>query len=190
VGLKEAFVPLQERQFRLLWLGRVSSAVGDALVPVALAFAVLSVNRSQLALGGVPCRVDGRSRRLHARRRCRCRPPSAPRRDARVRRRSGDRRGVHRNDAPDASDDVAALLRHRGLFGAASAFFAPASDGLVPQTISTEKLRSANALLGISRNAMNVFGPAVSGVLIAVAGTGYVFAIDSVSFLASAFFLV
>jgi MFS family permease len=77
-----------------------------------------------------------------------------------------------------------------GLFGAASAFFAPASDGLVPQTISTEKLRSANALLGISRNAMNVFGPAVSGVLIAVAGTGYVFAIDSVSFLASAFFLV
>jgi len=53
VGLERAFAPLHERQFRLLWLGRISSAVGDAIVPVALAFAVLSVNRSQLALGGV-----------------------------------------------------------------------------------------------------------------------------------------
>jgi MFS family permease len=77
-----------------------------------------------------------------------------------------------------------------GLFGAASAFFGPASDGLVPQTISSEYLQPANALLNISRNALNIFGPAASGALIAVAGTGWVFAIDAVSFVASAFFLV
>src|SRR5205823_9446788 len=53
VGLEGTVSPLSERPFRLLWLGRVSSAVGDALVPVALAFAVLSVNRSATALGGV-----------------------------------------------------------------------------------------------------------------------------------------
>jgi len=45
--------PLRERQFRLLWLGQVASGMGDALVPVALAFAVLSVNSSATALGGV-----------------------------------------------------------------------------------------------------------------------------------------
>jgi len=45
--------PLAERSFRLLWLGRVSSAAGDALIPVALAFAVLSVNGSATALGSV-----------------------------------------------------------------------------------------------------------------------------------------
>src|SRR5437764_292258 len=28
-------MPLAERRFRLLWLGRVSSGIGDALVPVA-----------------------------------------------------------------------------------------------------------------------------------------------------------
>ena len=49
------------------------------------------------------------------------------------------------------------------IFGAASAFFGPASDGLVPQTISAANLQPANALLGISRNALNIFGPAVSG---------------------------
>jgi hypothetical protein len=74
--------------------------------------------------------------------------------------------------------------------GAASAFFGPAADGLVPQTVSPANLQPANALLGISRNALNIFGPAVSGALVALAGTGWVFAIDSASFVASAFFLV
>jgi MFS family permease len=76
------------------------------------------------------------------------------------------------------------------IFGAASAFFAPASDGLVPRTVSAEKLQTANALLATSRNGLSIFGPAVSGVLIAAFGTGWVFAIDSASFIVSIFFLV
>jgi hypothetical protein len=32
---------LEEREFRLLWLGQATSALGSSLVPVALAFAVL-----------------------------------------------------------------------------------------------------------------------------------------------------
>ena len=51
--LGEAFAPLSERPFRLLWLGRASSAAGDALMPLAVAFAVLSVNGSATALGAV-----------------------------------------------------------------------------------------------------------------------------------------
>src|SRR5579862_797410 len=34
------FGPLRERQFRLLWLGRTGSAIGDSLIPVALIWAV------------------------------------------------------------------------------------------------------------------------------------------------------
>ncbi len=190
MGLRDAFAPLYERQFRLLWLGRVCSAVGDALVPVALTFAVLSVNSSQLALGGVLAALTASRVGFTL-----------------VGGVIADR--LPRQAVMLACDGIRAvveaftatmLLTHQmtlplffvtaTVFGAASAFFDPASDGLVPQTIDAERLRSANALLGISRNAMNVFGPAVSGVLIAVAGTGWVFAIDSVSFLASAFFLV
>jgi MFS family permease len=43
VRLPPALGTLAERSFRLLWLGRTTSAVGDALIPVALAFAVLEL---------------------------------------------------------------------------------------------------------------------------------------------------
>jgi MFS family permease len=182
--------PLRERQFRLLWLGQVASGMGDALVPVALAFAVLSVNRSATALGGVLAAftltrvaftlVGGVvADRL-------------PRRAVML--------ACDAVRAVVEAFTAAMLFSHHmtlplffvtgAIFGAASAFFAPASDGLVPQTVSPANLQPANALLGISRNALNIFGPAVSGALIALAGTGWVFAIDSASFVASAFFLV
>jgi MFS family permease len=189
VGLREAFAPLQERRFRLLWLGRVSSAVGDSLVPVALAFAVLSIG-SPTALGGVLAAfmvtrvaftlvggvvADRLSRRA-------------------VMLACDVVRGV-----VEAFTAVM-LLTHNmtlplffitaALFGAASAFFGPASDGLVPQTTSPANLLPANALLSMSEKTMNVFGPAASGVLIAFAGTGWVFAIDACTFAASAFFLL
>ena len=84
---------------------------------------------------------------------------------------------------------LTAFIACEALFGMGSAFFGPAADGLVPQTIDPGELQSANALLGISRNTLNVFGPAVSGLLLAVAGPGYVFAIDAASFVVSAAFL-
>src|SRR6185503_858042 len=52
-NLGEAARPLRRRRFRLLWFGRVASAMGDAIVPVALTFAVLSIHGSATALGGV-----------------------------------------------------------------------------------------------------------------------------------------
>ena len=53
------------------------------------------------------------------------------------------------------------------LFGAAQAFFTPASTGLVPETISA-RLQQANALLKISEGAANIGGPALAGILVAV----------------------
>jgi hypothetical protein len=41
MGRSELFGALKERQFRLLWLGQATSTLGDGLVPVALAFAVI-----------------------------------------------------------------------------------------------------------------------------------------------------
>jgi len=174
----------------LLWLGRVSSAIGDALVPVALAFAVLSVNGSAAALGSV----------LAAFTLARVAFTLAGGVLA-------DR--LSRRTVMLASDGVRAdidaftavmLLTHNmtlplflitgALFGAASAFFNPAADGLVPRTVSPENLQAANALLSLSRNLLNIFGPAVSGALIAAVGTGWVFAIDSASFVVSAVFLL
>ena len=190
MGLGGALSPLRERPFRLLWLGRVSSGVGDALVPVALVFAVLSVHKSYTAVGGVLAAftiarvaftlVGG---------------VVADRLPRRVVMLTCDVvRGL-----VEAFTAVM-LLTHQmtlplffltaAVFGAASAFFLPASDGLIPQTVSRGNLQAANALLSTSRNGLNVFGPVVSGALIAAVGPGWVFAIDAVSFAVSTFFLV
>src|SRR5690242_19019391 len=49
--LQERLGPLAERPFRLLWLGQTGSSVGDSLIPVALAFAVLRIGGSATGLG-------------------------------------------------------------------------------------------------------------------------------------------
>ena len=183
-------VPLRQRPFRLLWLGRIASAAGDALVPVALAFAVLAVAHSTVALGAVLATFLG-SRVVFTLA------------GGVVADRLPRRAVMLACDAVravvEAAVAVLLITGHMTLplffvtgafFGAASAFFGPASDGLVPQTVMPQHLQEANALLNMSRNSLNVFGPAVSGALIALAGTGWVFAIDSVSFVVSAFFLV
>ena len=182
--------PLAERSFRLLWLGRVSSAAGDALIPVALAFAVLSVNGSATALGSVLAAFT--LSRVAFTLAGGVVADRLPRRAVML---ACD--GIR---AVVEAFTAVMLLTHNmtlplflvtaAIFGAASAFFGPASDGLVPQTVSAANLRPANALLGISRNALNIFGPAASGAIVALVGTGWVFAIDSASFVASAYFLL
>lgn len=189
MGLGETLEPLRERRFRLLWLGRVASSAGDALVPVALTWAVLSVHHSGLALGGVLAAFT--VSRVTFTLAGGVIADRFPRRAVML---ACDlaRFGVEGFTA-------GMLLTHQmtlplffataAIFGAGSAFFVPASDGLVPQTVSPGRLQPANALLGISRNTLNVFGPAVSGALIVAVGTGWIFAIDAVSFLVSAHFL-
>ena len=44
--VRTALGALEERPFRLLWLGQTLSAAGDALVPIAIAFAVLELGNA------------------------------------------------------------------------------------------------------------------------------------------------
>src|SRR5215213_6546912 len=62
------------------------------------------------------------------------------------------------------------------VFGAASAFFLPAASGLVPETVSAPRLQQANGLLSISQTSTRVFGPALSGLIVALLHPGWVFA--------------
>jgi MFS family permease len=183
------FGPLTEWPFRLLWLGRTGSSIGDSLIPVALAFAVLRIGGGATGLGIVLAAFTiGRASfvvvggvwadRL-------------PRRAVMI---TAD---LVRFCTQVAT--AALLLGHvaqvwelaalQATAGAAGGFFAPASTALVPQTVSRPRLQQANALLSLSQSATNVFGPALSGAIVATAGPGTVFAIDSISFLISAGFL-
>jgi len=186
VKLPKAFTPLAERNFRYLWTGQAVSAAGDALSPIALAFATLQIAHSASALGLVlAAAATGRVVLLPV-------------------------GGVWADRLPRqlvmlSSDSIRAvamltlavvvLTGHAQLWmlivpavadGAASAFFLPASGALVPQTVSVTYLQQANALMGLTRSTTWVVGPAVSGLLVALAGPGWVFAIDAATFVVSA----
>ncbi|HTI30129.1 MAG TPA: MFS transporter [Methylomirabilota bacterium] len=177
---------LAEPQFRLLWIGQTASAAGDALIFVAVAFAVLQVGGSAADLGIVFAAFTVSNVALVL---------------------AG---GVWADRLPRQSvmvvcdvvraiaEVVMAILLLSGTaqvwhiavgaatIGGASAFFGPASQGLIPQTVSAGRLQQANALIGLSRNSTRIFGPPISGLLIAFSSTGVVFLIDSVTFLISA----
>jgi predicted MFS family arabinose efflux permease len=70
--------------------------------------------------------------------------------------------------------------------GTASAFFFPASSGLVPHVVSPERLQQANALLRLSQSSVGIVGAALSGLAVAAVGSGPALAFDAATFLVSA----
>jgi MFS family permease len=182
--------PLAERNFRFLWIGQAVSAVGDSVTLIALAFATLAVSPSAGSLGLVLALATV------------ARVVALP---------IG---GVWADRLPRqfvmlTSDGVRALAQaviavllitgHAQLwhivvqamvYSFAAGFFMPASGALVPQTVSVQRLQQANALMGLSRSVTQVAGPAIGGLLVAVIGPGWVFAIDAATFVVSAISLV
>ena len=184
------FGPLRERQFRLLWFARTGSAFGDSLIPVALIWAVshdLGAGATGVGLvlacywiGGAAVTLAGGvwADRL-------------PRRAVMI---GADlvRLGTQSTTAVllfAGTAHVWQLAVLQGIAGAAAGFFNPASKALIPQTVSAGRLQQANALISLSRSTTNVFGPALAGAVVAVAGAGWVFAIDAGSFLFSVIFV-
>jgi MFS family permease len=77
----------------------------------------------------------------------------------------------------------ALLLTLTFLLGAGSAFSVPAYQALIPDLVPRSQLSSASALGSINVNLARAVGPAIAGVLIARAGVGAVFAINTATFL-------
>lgn len=176
--------PLRERPFRLLFLGRTLSAIGDSIVPVALTFAVLKLGNTTdlgIVLGvGSATRVvflvaggvwaDRLPRQL-------------------VMMGSDLLRAAVQTLIAVAffvgDIHVWELAAGSVVFGFADAFFNPASTGLIPSIVPVEHLQEANARIGLSRGILEVSGPAVAGVIVVTLGFGVVFAVDAASFVAS-----
>lgn len=184
--LPQALSPLSERNFRLLWTGQAVSAAGDSLAPVALAFASLMVGRSAAALGLVL--AVSTLARVTALPLGGVWADRLPRQLVML---ASDwvRAAVHASIGAlllTGHAQLWELVLQAAIFSFAGGFFQPASGALVPQTVSAEKLQQANALMGLSRSFTQVGGPAISGVLVALAGPGWVFVVDSATFVVSA----
>ncbi|HUA70480.1 MAG TPA: MFS transporter [Solirubrobacteraceae bacterium] len=78
------------------------------------------------------------------------------------------------------------LLAIAVVYGAATAFFNPASDALVPQLLPADALAQANSLDQLIRPlALRLAGPALGGLLVAAIGAGWTFGLDAASFAVS-----
>jgi DHA3 family tetracycline resistance protein-like MFS transporter len=179
--------PLRNRDFRLLWSGMCISLLGDGAFLVALAWQVYQLSDGPTAMGMVGIAmtvptiaflllggvVSDRWNRRHVM--------------------------IAADLARLAAAAVMAILGFSGalevwhvavlvaVYGAGQAFFAPAFDAIVPDLVPREVLGQANALDQLVRPiALRMAGPALGGVLVGAFGASAVFALDAVSFGASA----
>ncbi|MET8967646.1 MFS transporter [Streptomyces hydrogenans] len=178
--------PLRTRPFRLLFAGRVLSLTGDAVIPAALALAVLEATGSTGALavvlacamvpklvllpvGGVLAdRFDARSIAL-AMDLLRCASQLLV--------------GLQ---LLGGSPTLWLIATASAVGGAAGAFAMPTASPLVRGTVAEEVLHRANAAMGIAFSATRVGGPALAGALVLTVGPGWAFVLDAASFAVSA----
>ncbi len=180
---------LRHRDFRFLWLAQSSSVVGDYLVTVALALFIIQRTGSATDLGLV---LAGKSLPLilfllvggvWADR--------LPRHLVMI---STDlvRCGLHALLAVlifTGTVPIWEVVVIEMAFGGAEAFFRPAAEGLLPQTVPEADIQPARAITALSNNTAEFAGPALATALVLGAGAGWAFALDAATFLASAAFL-
>lgn len=80
--------------------------------------------------------------------------------------------------------DPTSLLMFTVAIGVASALTAPAWQAIQPEVVPREQITAAATLSSVSVNIARVIGPAIGGVVVALAGPAAVFAINAVSFTA------
>ena len=68
------------------------------------------------------------------------------------------------------------------LIGIIAAFFLPASTSMLPRVVASDQLEAGNAFMMLSRFGAAVLGPALSGVMVATVGAGAAFAVDAAGY--------
>jgi len=184
--LRERLGPLRERDYRLLFAATTTTTLGDAVANIALAFAVLAISRSATDLGLVlAARQVTNAAVLLAGGVLSDRLPRS-----RVLVGASLVQGLAQaaTAALVLSGDatVALLVLLQALYGLGNGLVIPAEIGLVPQAVSAERLQQANALQGLSRNAVFVLGPAIGGLVVVLGSPGTALALDAASFVACA----
>jgi hypothetical protein len=178
--------PLRDKNFRLLFTGRVIDALGDAVSPAALTLAIVIATHSAAGLALVlVCALLPKIALL---------PVGGVVVD-RLRPRRVAMTAALVSGAAQLSIGLLLLAGHidfpliaviAAVKGAASAFDTPATLPLVAGTTDDSNRQAANALMGIAASATMLAGPALAGVLIFTAGAGWAFVLDAATFLFSA----
>ena len=177
--------PLRHRDFRLLWTGQTVSMVGNFVHGVALPFQILALGGGapELGLWGAIVSASLLVFSLFGG----AIVDRVPRRTA-----------VLANDlvngvvvsaiallSATSQLRVEHLYLEAAVFGAASSFFYPALNALIPELVPPDVLQAGNALRGSSRQIALLAGPVLGGALVAFAGLPVAFAADAATFFVS-----
>ncbi len=187
---RESAAPLADRRFRYFFASRGVNLWGSTMAPIALAFAVLSIEDSASALGQV----------LAAR--------SVPMvlfllLGGVLADRLGRWRVIQVSNLVSAlSQALAAWLVITGqaelwhlivieaVNGTSSAASFPAMQGMIPQLVPRAQLQSANVLLSMVRGVLVVVGPTTAALLVVTVGPGWALGIDALTWLLSMLLLL
>lgn len=178
--------PLSSAPFRWLLAARTTAIVGNAVAPIALAFAVLDLTGSAADLGLV---VAARSvanvamllfggviaDRL---------PRGAVLVGSSLA--AAATQGTIAALVLTGTAGIPVLVALSIANGAVAAVSLPAAAALVPDTVPAALLRPANALLRLGLNAGGIVGASVGAVVIAVTGPGWGLVIDACAFAVAA----
>lgn len=185
-----ALAPLRDRRFRWFYASQAVDLWGTTMAPVALAFAVLAIDDSAVALGQV----------LAAR--------SIPTvllllLGGVIADRFGRRLVIQVSNGVSAASQAAAaalvITGHAELWhlvviaavnGTADAANFPATQAVVPQLVPRSQLQAANALLATTRGALLAVGPTTAAALVVTVGPGWALAVDALTWLAALLLLL
>jgi len=189
-NLSEIRRVLAHRDFRFLWLAQSASVIGDKIVLVALALFVVGETGSATDLGLVLA--------AHALSMVTFLLVGGVWADRLPRHRvmivtDLVRFSLHALLAAlifTGSVRIWQVIVIEVLFGSAEAFFRPAANGLLPQTVPESDIQPATAVATMSSNVAEFAGPALAAALVLGAGAGWAFALDAATFLASAALLL
>jgi MFS family permease len=185
-GRARALYALRSRDFRLLWSGQTISLVGDGAFLVALGWKAFSLTGSKSTLALVllghgtamlaTLLIGGALADRY------------PRRTLMI---ISDVARLAVMVVLAAIDfagelNIGLLVALAVCYGLGDGFFYPAFGGIVPLVVDQHHIASANALIGLSRQAAFVAGPALAGLLYGLVGSAAVFAFNGVSFAVAA----
>ena len=181
---------LAERNFRLVFSSTTISAFGDGVSQVALAFAILKIHNSPVAVGVVLAArqaaatvvtlaagviADRLPRHLVL---------------VAVAGVQGAVQAVTGALVLSGRASVPVLVGLAVIYGTADGFVIPTSQGLIPSIVSASRLQQANALLGLTRPLLGMLGPTLGGVLTALGSPGAALEVDAATFVFAALLLV
>jgi MFS family permease len=175
--------PLQVRDFGLLWAGMAVSLLGDGFYNVAIAWQVYQIANTPAALGAV-----GAAFTLPRLLMLFFGGVLSDRHDRRLLMLASNLAGCAAIGAIGALSVLGALQLWEvfvlvAAYGLSVAIFMPAYTAAIPQLLPVELLPNANALDQFVRHfTMRLIGPALAGLAISLAGSGWAFIVDAGSF--------